>query len=149
MSIFIFHCRGHPNMTAEHKTTLEITTDKNITQRGDCIVGVRSSKNFVEISEIMKEEMRKEGSKIRVQIRINDLEEIIEGKGSPELDFTDSRAIIIRKSSFICSRTLMINSNKAARDISRDIINLMKNENSVMDVIVQVEAGSIEASRHA
>ena len=149
MGTFIFRCYGHPNVVAEHKTTLEFTADENITLRGDCIVGVSSSRNLKEISEEMKEEMKKEGNKIVVKIKINDLEELIEGEGSPELNFSDSRAIIIRKSSFKCPRTLMINSNKAAKDLSRDIIELMKDKNSVLDVIVQVEDGSIEASKHA
>lgn len=149
MSTFIFHCFGHPNVLAEHKTTLEFTTDKHITNKGDCIIGVRSSKTLRKINEKMKEDMKKKGSRIFVQIKVNGLEEYVEGEGSPELDFSDKRAIIIRKSSFKCTRTLMINSNKAARDISRDIIELMKDESSIMEVVVQVKVGSIVASKQA
>ena len=149
MNTFNFRCYGHPNVLAEHKTTLEFTTDEHITHRGDCILGVRSSKNLKEISEKMKEKMRNKGSRIIVQIKINDLEELIEGEGSPELDFSDSRAMIIRRSSFQCPRTLMIKSDKAACDISRDIIDMMKDENSIMNVTVQVKDGSIDASKLA
>ena len=149
MSTFIFHCFGHPNVLAEHKTTLEFTTENNIAHKGDCIIGVHSSKTLKEINEKMKEEMKKEGSKIFVKIKVNGLEEYVEGEGSPELDFSDKGAIIIRKSSFKCPRTLMINSNKAARDISRDIIELMKDESSIMEIVVQVDVGSIVASKQA
>ena len=138
MSTFIFHCFGHPNVLAEHKTTLEFTTDNYVLQKGDCIIGLRSSKTLLEINDKMKEEMKKEGSKISVSISVNGLEEYIEGEGSPDLNFSDKRAIIIRKSSFKCPRTLMINSNKAASDISRDIIELMKDENSIMKIVVTV-----------
>ncbi len=149
MNTFVFQCFGHPNILAKHKTTLEFTTDEYITHRGDCIIGVRSSKDLREIDKIMKEQIKMDSSKIIIQIKVNDLEEFVEGEGSSELDLSDSSAIIIRKSSFKCPRTLMINSNKAAKDISREIIELMKDENSVMDVIVQVRDGSIDTSKHA
>ncbi|HIP58595.1 MAG TPA: DUF371 domain-containing protein, partial [Archaeoglobus profundus] len=30
---------GHPNITAKHRTTLEITKDEELSIRGDCIIG--------------------------------------------------------------------------------------------------------------
>ena len=48
-----FKAYGHPNITAKHKTTLEFTKDKELSLRGDCIVGVKSDfelpliKNFI------------------------------------------------------------------------------------------------------
>lgn len=149
MSIFIFRCFGHPNVLAEHKTTLEFTTDNYVSQKGDCIIGVRATKDLCELDDEMKEEMRKKGSRITVQINANGLEEIIRGDGSPDLVFSDKGAIIIRKSSFICPRTLMINSNKAAKDLSREIIEMMKNESTVMEIVVQVEEGSMDTSKQA
>ena len=37
-----FRIYGHKNMLAIHKNTLEFTKDKELTKRGDCIVGVNS-----------------------------------------------------------------------------------------------------------
>ena len=32
--------RGHPNIRATHKTTLEVTKEKELSPRGDCIIGI-------------------------------------------------------------------------------------------------------------
>jgi hypothetical protein len=64
--------------------------------------------------------------------------EEIRGYGNPELELSDATAIIIRKSDYICSKTLMINSNKAAWEISREIIKLMRNSKTKMKVTISV-----------
>ena len=33
---------GHPEVRGEHKTTMEITTEKHLTEKGDCIIGVNA-----------------------------------------------------------------------------------------------------------
>jgi 16S rRNA (cytidine1402-2'-O)-methyltransferase len=37
-----FGCRGHPNVTATHAKTLELTRDTDISRRATCVVGVAS-----------------------------------------------------------------------------------------------------------
>ena len=51
MEFFIF---GHPNISADHKTTLEFTKDKELTKKGNCIVGVNSDFSFSEIKNLLK-----------------------------------------------------------------------------------------------
>jgi len=46
--------------------------------------------------------------------------------------------MIIRKSDYICSRTLMINANKSAINLSREIIKLMQNPKTEMIVTIQI-----------
>ena len=36
---------GNPNVTANHSSTLEITTDSYLTPSGDCIVGISSNRS--------------------------------------------------------------------------------------------------------
>ncbi|TMI58912.1 DUF371 domain-containing protein, partial [Candidatus Bathyarchaeota archaeon] len=40
---FSFHAFGHPRILSTHPTTIEITRSQNLTIRGDCVIGVKSS----------------------------------------------------------------------------------------------------------
>ena len=139
MTTFNFHCYGHKNVKSEHKTTLEFTTEHNLSVRGDCIMGVNSSCNLPSLPSILKEKMKIAGSTITVTLKVDNETEILAGQGNSELTFSDEEAIIIRKSSFICPRTLMINSDKSASDISRDFVNLLKNPKKILYVTIQVD----------
>ncbi|MEM2907042.1 MAG: DUF371 domain-containing protein, partial [Candidatus Odinarchaeota archaeon] len=46
--------RGHPNITATHKTTFEFTKEESITIKATCIVGVKASKGLPDFSEKFK-----------------------------------------------------------------------------------------------
>ena len=64
--------------------------------------------------------------------------EEITGHGSSDLELSDTRAMIVRRSSFICPRTLIINADKAACDISRDFVQLLKNSKSKLQIEITV-----------
>ncbi|MGB9674949.1 MAG: DUF371 domain-containing protein, partial [Nanopusillaceae archaeon] len=40
---FVINVKGHKLVKATHKSTLEITKDNFLTERGDCIIGINSS----------------------------------------------------------------------------------------------------------
>ena len=40
---------GHKNVRGTHKTTFEITKDKDLTERGTCIIGVNASYDLDEL----------------------------------------------------------------------------------------------------
>jgi hypothetical protein len=149
MVLFSFKCSGHPNVTALHKSTLEFTTDSGLTLRGDCILGVKATSNLPNLPNEIKNLVRKENANVKVILVLDGYTEEIEGKGNPKLQLLDDTAIIIRKSDFICPRTLMINANKAAIDIPPNMRELMKDPDSIMDITNQVEEGAIETSKQA
>ncbi|MHA2357674.1 MAG: DUF371 domain-containing protein [Candidatus Heimdallarchaeaceae archaeon] len=138
MASFSFYCYGHPNLLATHKSTLEITTEKNLTHKGDCIIGVSSTEVLPNLPNELKKKIKQSNSEIHVVLEIDGTVEEIRGYGNPELELSDATAIIIRKSDYICSKTLMINSNKAAWEISREIIKLMRNSKTKMKVTISV-----------
>ncbi|MHA1303228.1 MAG: DUF371 domain-containing protein [Candidatus Heimdallarchaeaceae archaeon] len=144
-----FYCYGHPNILSTHKTTLEFTVDEDLSLRGNCILGVRASLSLKSFSEEMKKLIRKSSTKIKVIIQVDDLVEEIIGYGDPNLELSDERAIIIRTSDYICPRTLMIRANKASKDISRHIVELMKVPEKRMTVTIQVWEEVTDTSRHA
>jgi hypothetical protein len=149
MDKFVFRCFGHKNIRATHQSTLEFNVDENLTVKGDCIIGVKATNGLSDIPELIKEKIRKTNSKISVVVKINDCSEEIIGEGSSSLRLSGKNAMIIRKSNYICPRTLMINANKAASNLSRQIIELMQNPETEMTVTIQVLDTSSENSKHA
>ena len=130
---FTIKAKGHPNVKSEHKSTFEITKDPELTPRGDCIIGVDIDKSMSEFPQEFKDKIRNENTKIIVQLKTeNGFDEII-GYGHKDLTLTHQADIVCRKSDYTCSRTLMINSNKASCDLDRNLINDLKNSKE-MDV---------------
>ncbi len=130
---------GHPNIRATHRSTLEITKEENLTPRGDCIIAIKANKGLYELSNEFKKIARKDGSKIKLIIEVEGLKEEITGYGSPKLTLNHPTDIVCRKSSYTCSRTLMIKANKAAIDLNREIIKKLKNPDTPVKIILIAE----------
>jgi uncharacterized protein len=118
---------GHQNIQATHKTTLEFTKDLHLSKKGDCIISVAASKALADLNTKFKEKLRESQAKLSILIEVDDLKETVHAKGSPQLILSNTTDIVIRKSGFICDRTLAIHADKAAQDLSRDLVERMKN----------------------
>jgi|Deesub1362A_J573_1020465.scaffolds.fasta_scaffold07927_5 hypothetical protein len=120
----IIRARGHRNITAKHRTTLEITRETECSLRGDCIVAVSSDKSARDLND----KLRREAQWLKMEIRLpSGAKEEIKGF-YPGHELTHNEDIVIRKSNFVCGRTLMIKSDKAARDLSRDFVRELRKE---------------------
>ena len=133
---FSFIAKGHKNVLSAHKTTLEFATEKFLTLKGDCILGISASKSMKDMPEEMKEEI-KESKKVEIEIEVNGIKDIIKAKGHPDLTFDDNHAWIIRKSNYVDERTLCIEADKASCDIKKELVEAMKTETSVMKVTIR------------
>lgn len=129
---------GHPNVTSRHKTTIEVTKEPELTIRGDCIIGVGAEKGCADLSEGFKEAGRDPATTISVKFTAGGVEEIVTGMGHPDLTFTHPTDIVIRKSGFTCSRTLMVGADKSSAQLSRKLINLLKDKNQKL--VVEIKA---------
>ena len=49
---------GHSNVQSLHSRTIEITKDKELTLRGDCIIGVNANKSCKDLSDKIKEKIK-------------------------------------------------------------------------------------------
>jgi len=125
--IEIIKAQGHPNITATHKTTFELTKAPTIGKRGDCIIGVNADRSLKDLSSKFKELARYEDAEIQVILGVDEFEETITGYGHPSLTFSHPSDTVGRKSDFTCGRTLMIKANKAVIDLNRKMISLLKN----------------------
>ncbi len=118
--------RGHRNVRAEHQTTLEVTKDEFLTPRGDCIVGIASSKGALEIDECVKEVLREGGKLLAILVVENGLFDYVVAEGSNSMTFSNDQKIIIRRSTYVDGSTIGIRASKAAKDIRRDLIESLK-----------------------
>ena len=125
MKTFVITARGHTNVKCTHKTTLEITKENYLTSTGDCIIGISADKSMLDFPEDFKERLRN-ADRIVVEILVDDLRDVIVGKGHKDLILNHPTDIVIRKSTYICPRTLMISADKGAKDIDREIVRRLR-----------------------
>jgi hypothetical protein len=134
--IFKIIAKGHKNVTSRHKSTFEITKDPELTLSGDCIVGVDMDRTMLDFPDEFKEMIADSSTKITVDLKTENGHDEITGFGHEDLTLTHPTDIVIRKSDFTCSRTLMINADKAARDLDEKLIDDLKNE-KIMEVTIK------------
>ena len=128
---FKIMARGHENVLSLHKSTFEITKDKDLSLSGDCIIGLDIDKSMEDFPKEFKEKLANDNTKVIVELRTPNASDTIEGFGHHDLSLSHPTDIVCRKSTFVCSRTLMIKSNKAAIDLNRDLIKDLANGESM------------------
>lgn len=117
---------GHENVQAAHRTTLEITKAPHLSKEGTCIIAVSADKALADLSLRFQKIMRGKNSKLTVLIEAGKIAEVLNASGSPRLVLTHPTDMVIRKSDYVCSRTLAINADKAAADLSKTIVAALK-----------------------
>ena len=117
---------GHKNIRSTHKKTLEITKETKLTPRGDCIVGINASASCQDIPEKIKEKLKDPNCTVRFTIKVSDHKFQIVGKGHKDLTLTHKEDIVIRKSDFVCPRTLAVNCDQASDVLPRKMVQLLQ-----------------------
>ncbi|MEM1507833.1 MAG: DUF371 domain-containing protein [Candidatus Bathyarchaeia archaeon] len=117
---------GHPLIKATHKSTFEVTKESFLTEKGDCIIAVRANKAARDLNEDFKEAAKKADATITIIIEVDGEREIVKAYGNPNLTLTHPTDIVVRKSSYVCGRTVAIRADKAACDLSRSLMGKLK-----------------------
>ncbi len=118
---------GHENIRSLHKKTIEITKETSLTPSGDCIVGVNAKCGCNGIPNQIKRKIRDPNSTVIFSINVNDYSFQVKGKGHQDLICSDPNDIVLRKSDYVCPRTLAVKCDKASDSIPRKMIQLLKN----------------------
>jgi hypothetical protein len=134
---FTITARGHPALRGTHRTTLEMTKEDHLTARGDCIVGVAADAGCADFPAGLKAAIRA-GKTIRVRLVAGSKTEEFTGQGHPDLVLTNPTDIVFRTSSFTCPRTALINCTKAAQNLDRTLISLLKNPTQQLRITLEV-----------
>ncbi|MEK6808908.1 MAG: DUF371 domain-containing protein [Nanoarchaeota archaeon] len=131
MTSYSFIAYGNANIRATHKRTLEITKDNFLTKNGDCIIGIIASFEPKKLMEFVKNAL----VYVEIELKVNNITERI--RGIVNKNFSDERAIVIRKSNFISGRTLIFSAEKSAFEISRHLVELAKSPNQKIYVCLR------------
>ena len=118
---------GHEEVRSTHETTFEITKEKSLTERGDCIIAVGATKGAKDLDPRFREAVKSKASRIKITVEVGRLKEVVKAKGTPRLLLTDPSDLVVRKSDYVCGRTVAIGADKAAQDLSRELVEKLKN----------------------
>ena len=138
--IIVIFAHGHENIQATHETTFEITKETTLTKRGDCIIAVEATKGAADLPLEFREAARRKGAQITITIEAGELKEIEKAKGSPLLLFTHPADLVVRKTDYVCGRTLAIMAEKSANDFSRKLVEKIKDSSQRIRITLAVES---------
>lgn len=128
-TIMHFCCYGHKSILGTHPTTFEFTKDVYLTEKGNCIIGIKADFDAKELLELVKK-----NNKVKIVLEANFFKDEIIAIVNKR--FNDSKEIVVRLGQYISERTFAIDANKAAKHVNRDIINAMKNPEQKMHVTI-------------
>ncbi len=119
-----------------HQSTIEITKEKRLSEGGDCIVAVNSSIGPAGLPRELRTALSREEGKVQLSLTVDEFEFIVKGDGGPRLTLTHPTDFVIRKSGFISDRTLMIYADKAACDLPREMVNLLRDPEAKVTICI-------------
>ena len=123
----VVRATGHENVTAEHASTVELTTDDWLTPAGDCIVGIEADRTPRDFSTEFRQACRDADATIEATLVVDaaekTYEETITGRGDPDLTLLDDRSMVGRTSDYTDDeRTILVDGDGAAADLDRDLV---------------------------
>ncbi|MDG6990804.1 MAG: DUF371 domain-containing protein [Nitrososphaerota archaeon] len=130
--------RGHAQVRSMHPTTIELTTEEDLTENGDCIIGVGASKGCAGLDGRVKEMLRRSGSKVTIRLIVGGESFEVRARGDPRLELSDPHDMVVRRSDFVSDRTLALGADAAARNIPRRMVSLLKDPGTTGRLEIEV-----------
>lgn len=124
-----FKARGHPNVSAAHKTTFELTKDDFLTEKGDCIVGIDSDFDVDELRAFAAVNRR-----VRIILRADGMEEVVHALVNPS--FADDREFVVRMGNFASPRTFAVRADRSSMMFDRRFVRALK-DGAVLEVEIE------------
>jgi uncharacterized protein len=119
---------GHPNIQSLHAKTIEITKDEHLTPKGDCIIGVKANKACADLDESLKHRLKSNTAVVRIEIMIGDDSLLITGRGDERLSLLNVQDIVLRRTNFVCPRTMSVLCDSASSDVPRKLVRMLQNQ---------------------
>jgi hypothetical protein len=119
---------GHPNIQSLHAKTIEITKDERLTPRGDCIIGVKANKACADLDESFKHRLKSNSAIVRIEIMVGGESFLIIGRGDERLSMLNAHDIVIRRTNFVCPRTMSVLCDKASSDVPRKLVKMLQDQ---------------------
>ena len=118
----VISAAGHEHVTAEHASTLEVTSDDFLTPAGDCILGIEADTVPADLDDDFVAACQSADATIRATLEADGYRAVVEGSGHPDLSFENERSHVLRTSDYVDDRTVMVGADAAAGDIDRDLV---------------------------
>lgn len=135
---WVIVAKGHPGITARHRTTFMITKEREVGPKGDCIIGVGADKSVADLSPELKHLIRS-GRELVIMLEVGGVLEEVHAWGHPSLSLDHPTDLVVRKSRFTCERTLAVGADKAAADLSRALIDKLRNPKIMLKILIRAE----------
>ena len=126
---------GHNNLLCTHSSTIELTKEKNLSIRGNCILGVNASKACLNLNSELKENIIKE-KRFKITLKVDNLTDFFYGFGNKELTLRNEVDMVFRRSNFTCDRTVLINCTKSARELDRNLVGKLRTSRKKILIMV-------------
>jgi hypothetical protein len=130
---------GHRNIRCLHNKTIEITKAVSLSTRGDCIAGVSASKACNDFDKEFKARFSESGRKVNLEIKVDEQTFRMHGFTDQRLTLSHDHDIVIRRSNYVCPRTLCVLCNKASFDIPRELVLKLQNPATAAELKIIVE----------
>lgn len=130
---------GHRNIRCLHNKTIEVTKAPLLSTKGDCIAGVSASKACNDLDLEFKAKLSETGRKVYLQFIVDSISFEVFGFTDRRLTLLDKHDIVIRKSNFVCPRTLCVLCNKASSDMPRDLVLKLQNPATVAELRIMID----------
>lgn len=130
---------GHRNIRCLHNKTIEITKAVSLSTRGDCIAGVSASKACNDFDKEFKARFSESGRKVNLEIKVDEQTFRMHGFTDQRLTLSHDHDIVIRRSNYVCPRTLCVLCNKASFDIPRELVLKLQNPATAAELKINVE----------
>jgi hypothetical protein len=127
----VIRARGHENVTAEHESTFEVTTDDWLTPAGDCILAVAADRAPADFDPAFVEACRDPEARITATISVAGETWRAVGRGHPELTFESDRSAVARTSTYVDDRTVVVDADGAAADVDRELASALTTDGPV------------------
>lgn len=113
-----------------------LTKEEEVGSGGDCIIGVRAEFATRDLPPEFKETIRARVP-LLIQISAGGLTEEVSARGHPKLPLDHPTDVVVRKSDFVCGRTIAVGASKGAVDLSRKLIERLRNPTTVLELRIK------------
>ena len=131
--------RGHDCIRSNHERTVEVTTGSDLTPAGDCILGVGASAGCAGLPAGIREALRRPGARVRCTFEAGGHSFTVSGHGDPGLVLSDPHDIVLRRSSFICPRTMAVRCDKASDMAPRGLVRALREPGAAGRLVISVD----------
>ncbi|WP_331235999.1 DUF371 domain-containing protein [Natronorarus salvus] len=121
----VIRAHGHENVRAEHASTFEVTTDDWLTPAGDCILAVEADRAPADFDPAFVDACRDGTAAISATVAVDGHEQVVRGRGHPDLTFESDRSAVGRTSEYVDDRTVLVGAEYAANGFERELVDAL------------------------